>query len=90
MGEKVIVMELNFKNKTTKELADTLKMLKIIAISLLVIITLLLSITVYGMLTKEDNGTFIALFVVGISCAGILPLQFASMKKVKDELKSRS
>jgi hypothetical protein len=83
-------MELNFENKSTKELEDTLKMLKVIFYALSTIIILLLTITIYGMATKDDNGTFIALFVVGISCAGILPMQFSSMKKVKNELKNRT
>jgi hypothetical protein len=79
----------SFKDKPTKELEGTLKMLKIISYSLSVIIILLLSFTIYGMAAKEDNGTFVALFVVGLSCAAILPLQFESMKKIKNELKTR-
>ena len=60
-------MELNFENKSTKELEDTLKMLKVIFYALSTIIILLLTITIYGMATKDDNGTFIALFVVQAS-----------------------
>lgn len=82
-------MELNFENKSTKELEDTLKMLKVIFYALSAVIVLLLTITIYGMVTKENNGTFMALLVVGISCVGILPMQFSSMKKVKEELKNR-
>jgi hypothetical protein len=41
------------------------------------------------MATKEDNGTFVALFVVGVSCGAGLPLQFINMKKIKAELESR-
>lgn len=82
-------MENNLENKSTKELEGSLKGLKIISTALVVVIGLLLSITIYGMLFKDNNSTFIALFVVGISCAGILPLQFMSMKKIKNELKSR-
>ena len=65
-------------------------MLKVIFYALSTIIILLLTITIYGMATKDDNGTFIALFVVAISSGAILPLQFTSIKKVKDELKNRT
>jgi hypothetical protein len=57
---------------------------------LISVITLLLSIAIYGMATEEDNGTSVALFVVGISCGGILPLQFMLMKRIKSELASRA
>lgn len=79
----------SFKDKSSKELEGSLKAIKIISTALLVVIVLLLSITIYGMLFKEDNGTFVALFVVGISCGAILPLQFSTMKNIKKELKSR-
>lgn len=78
-----------FKNKSTKELSDTLKMLKIVFITLTVVIALLLAITIYGLFFKDNNATFIALFAVGVSCAAILPVQFISMKKIKNELTSR-
>ena len=83
-------MENNFKNKSTKELEGTLKLMKIVSTSLLIVILLLLSITVYGLFFKENQATFLALFVVGISCGAILPLQFSTMKKIKNEIKSRT
>ncbi|WP_026776512.1 hypothetical protein [Polaribacter sp. Hel_I_88] len=82
-------MENNLESKSTKELQGSLKGLKIISIALIIVIGLLLSITIYGMLFKDNNATFIALFVVGVSCAAILPVQFISMKKIKTELNSR-
>ena len=82
-------MENNLESKSTKELQGSLKGLKIISIALIIVIGLLLSITIYGMLFKDNNATFIALFVVGVSCAAILPVQFISMKKIKTELSSR-
>ena len=83
-------MEKNsFKDKTTAQLASNLNLIKGITIVLIFVIVLLLSITIYGMATKEDNGTFVALFVVGISCSATLPLQFTNMKKIKAELASR-
>lgn len=80
-------MDLN--NKSIKELKDTLKVLNIVAYSLLSVIFLLLAFTIYGLLFKENNKTFLALLVVGLSCSAILPLQFSSMKKIKEEIKSR-
>ena len=80
---------MDLSSKSTKELKDTLKVLNIVAYSLLSVIFLLLAFTIYGLLFKENNKTFLALLVVGLSCSSILPLQFSSMKKIKDEIKSR-
>lgn len=79
----------SFKEKSTKELEGSLKAMKIVSIVLSTVIGLLLIITIYGLIFKENQATFLALFVVGISCGAILPLQFATMKKIKTELKSR-
>lgn len=75
--------------KSTKKLKTTLKAMKYISTALIVIIFLLLSITIYGLIFKENQATFLGLFVVGISCGAILPLQFSTMKKIKNELKNR-
>jgi FtsH-binding integral membrane protein len=77
------------KNKSTEQLESNLNSIKGITIVLIFTITLLIGITVYGLLTKEDKSTFIALLTVGISCCAILPLQFINMKKIKSELNSR-
>ncbi|WP_397447680.1 hypothetical protein [Polaribacter sp. R77954] len=82
-------MELNFENKSTKDLEDTLKVMKAVAITLSIVILLLLSICVYGLVTKENKTTFIALFVVGVSCGAMLPIQISSMNKIKTEIESR-
>jgi hypothetical protein len=79
----------NFENKTTVALKSNFALIKMITIALLFLIVFLLIGSVYGMATKEDNGTYVALFVVGISCSATLPLQFMNMKKIKTELKSR-
>ena len=63
--------------------------MQIISTALLVVIILLLSITIYGLLFKDNRSTFLPLLVVGLSCGGILPMQFTSIKKIKTELKSR-
>lgn len=80
---------MDLSGKSTKELKDTPKVLNIVAYSLVGVIVLLLSVTLYGLLFEENNKTFLALLVVGLSCSAILPLQFSSMKKIKDEIKSR-
>ena len=77
------------KNKTTEQLKSNLNMIKTITIALIVVGIALIAISTFGFITKEDNSTFIATFAVGISCGGILPLQFMNMNKIKTELKSR-
>lgn len=79
----------DLKNKTTVQLQSNLNMIKTITIALVVVLILLMAVTIYGFVVKENKTTFIALFAVAISCSGILPLQFISMKKIKTELKSR-
>lgn len=71
----------DFKNITTVQLLSNLYLIKAITIALICVITVLLSITIYGMATKEENGTFVALFVVGISGSASLPLLFINIKK---------
>jgi hypothetical protein len=82
-------MKDDFKQITTAQLLSNLYLIKAITIALICAVTLLLSMAIFGMATKEDNGTFVALFVVGISCGAGLPLQFINMKKIKAELESR-
>lgn len=78
-----------FENKTTEQLKANLGMLKGITIVLAVVVGLLITVNIYGILTKEDSSTFIALFAVAISCGGMIPLQMISMKKIKAEIASR-
>lgn len=80
----------DLKNKTTEQLQSNLTMIKAVTGALVVVLTGLMAVTIYGFVTKEDKSTFIALFAVAISCSGILPLQFISMKKIKTELKLRA
>ncbi len=79
----------DLKNKTTEELQTNLNLIKAISIALIVVLTLLVSITTYGFIMKDNKSTFIALFAVAISCGAMLPIQFVSMKKIKTELNSR-
>ena len=78
-----------FENKPTEQLKASLGMLKGITIVLAVVVGLLIAVNIYGLLTKEDNSTFIALFAVAISCGGMIPLQMINMKKIKAEIAAR-
>ena len=77
-------------SKTTEKLVSELKAIKIIAGALIVVLTLLLVISIYGLIAKENNSTFIALIAVAISCSATLPLQFINMKKIRTELSKRN
>ena len=78
-----------FENKPTEQLKASLGMLKGITIVLAVVVGLLIAVNIYGLLTKEDNSTFIALFAVAISCGGMILLQMINMKKIKAEIAAR-
>lgn len=78
-----------FEAKTTEELKAIWGMLKGITIVLAVVVVLLIAVNIYGLLTKEDDSIFIALFVVAISSGGMVPLLMFSMKKIKAEITLR-
>lgn len=79
----------DLKSKATKKLEEELKTINTITGALIGVLTVLLTVSIYGLITKENNTTFIALIVVAISCSAILPSQFSSIKKVKTELRLR-
>tara|TARA_B110000090_G_C12946804_1_gene279552 strand:- start:228 stop:488 length:261 start_codon:yes stop_codon:yes gene_type:complete len=79
----------NLKNETSEKLESELQVIKIITGALIGVLSVLFTVSIYGLITKEDNATFISLIVVAISCSAILPLQFNSMKKIKTELELR-
>ena len=78
------------KNQTTEQLTTAMNMLKGITGALIIMIIILLSISIYGLIMKENNTIFIALIAVGTSCSAILTVQFILMNKIKTELQSRS
>ncbi|MGK0413522.1 MAG: hypothetical protein ACJA1B_001727 [Polaribacter sp.] len=49
----------NFKSKSNKDLENSLKAMKVISTALLVVVSLLISITVFGLLFKDNNATFL-------------------------------
>ena len=79
----------DLQSKTIEQLHANLSAVKAITIALVVVLTLLMVISIYGYVTKENKSTFIAAFAVGIALCGALPIQFISMKKIKNELKLR-
>jgi hypothetical protein len=83
-------MTKNFcKNKTTVQLRSKLNVNKTAAIALVIVLTLLTAISIYGLIAKDNISTFIALFAVVCTGWGILPLPFYLMKEIKTELKLR-
>jgi phosphatidylserine synthase len=77
------------KMKSTERLKSELSGLKIITGTLVIILTVLFTVNLYGLLSKENNTVFIAGMTVAVSLCAILPSQFMSMKKIKTELKLR-
>ncbi len=79
----------DMKNKTTEQLQSNIIINKAIAIALVIVLTLLTAISIYGLIAKEDTSTFIALLAVVCTSWGFLPIPFMSIKKIKSELKLR-
>lgn len=82
-------MKIDYSTKTTAQLLSNLNMIKVLIVALLIILSLLIGISIYGMLTKDDNATFIATLAVGLCCSATLPVQFMSKKAIKVELIKR-
>ncbi len=82
-------MKVDYSTKTTAQLRSNLNMIMVIIVALLIILSLLIGISIYGMLTKDDNTTFIATLAVGLCCSATLPTQFMSKKAIKAELIKR-
>ncbi|WP_109301438.1 hypothetical protein [Aquimarina sp. AU474] len=79
----------DLKSKTNERLNSELKGLKVITGALVVVLSLLFAITIYGVLTKEDNTVFIALMAVAISLSAMIPINYAKIKGINKELKLR-
>jgi len=78
------------KNETDEKLKSELKKTKMISGALIGVLIPLFALTIYGLVTAKNKSTNIALLAVAISCSGILPMQFDSIKKIKRELASRT
>ncbi len=83
-------MKINkLKKKSTERLKTELNGVKIITGTLALILTVLFSVNLYGLLLEDKNTAFIAGMAVAISLSAILPSQFSSMMKIKNELNLR-
>jgi len=80
---------MDLKDKTTEKLNGELKGLKMINGALIGVLSLLFIVCVYGLITKEDSSTFMALIVVPLALSVIIPLNYGNMKKIKKELELR-
>lgn len=77
------------KDKSNEKLTSELKGLQIITGALIGIVSLLFIITLYGLLTKDNNKVFIPLMVVAISSGMMIPINFRNMNKIKKEIERR-
>lgn len=82
-------MKIDLSIKTSNQLRSNLNLITVIIVALIIVISFLIGISIYGSTTREDSNSFIATLVVGISCLGTVPLQFIIRGAIKKELKSR-
>ena len=80
---------MELKDKTKEKLTAELQGLKIVNGALIAVLSLLFIVCVYGLLTKEDNSTFVALIVVPMALSAIIPMNYGNIKKIKKELDLR-
>ncbi len=78
-----------FKEKSSEKLKSELKAIQIVMGAMAIVLFFLYTLTIYGLVVKEDKSTFIALLVVAFACSAILPFQFVMLSKIKKELKLR-
>jgi hypothetical protein len=83
------MIKIDLKNKTSEKLNSELELIKIIIGMLIGALSLLVGICIYGLLAKDNNGTFISLLVVAFTTSLIIPSGYGYLKKIKEELKSR-
>lgn len=82
-------MKIDYSTKTTAQLRSNLNLITVIIVALLIVISFLIGISIYGITTREDSNSFIGILIVGISCLGTVPLQYIIRGAIKKELKSR-
>ena len=80
---------MELKDKSTEKLIGELKGLKIVNGALIGVLSLLFIVCVFGLITKEDNRTFMALIAVPLALSASIPLNYGNMKKIKTELDLR-
>ena len=77
----------SFKNKKIGELTFLFSLIKRVTIALIFIIVILLSITIYKMVTESNFETSLPSFIIVLCCSATLPIQFMNIKHIKTELK---
>lgn len=80
---------MKLSEKTTAQLHSELKLTKAVTVALVIVLTLLFLVNLYGLLTKEDNSTFITLMIIPFALSPIVFINLSTMKKIKKELTSR-
>ncbi len=58
---------MDLKNKTTEKLKAELKGIKMVVGALIVVLSTLFIVCIYGLLAKDNTSTFIALIVVALA-----------------------
>ena len=80
---------MDLKEKTKEKLVGELKTLKVVTGALIGVLVVLFVVCIYGLMTKNESGTFTALIVVPLALSAIVPLNYGNMKKIKTELETR-
>ena len=80
---------MDLKEKTTKQLNNELKGVKMTNGALIGILSVLFIICVFGLFTKEDNSVFRTLIIVPLALSAIIPMNFSNMKRIKKEIQLR-
>ncbi|OSY88763.1 hypothetical protein WH52_03575 [Tenacibaculum holothuriorum] len=81
---------MTLKEKTTENLENKLKLLKISTGFLAGVSSILFIICLYNLLTREDNSIFRSLIIVPSVLFTIIPIYYGNIKKIKNELNSRN
>ena len=78
-------MKNSFENKSTQQLENNYKLLKVIVIMLSVVLFLFLAVAIYGMFTKGFNASYMSVFPI----VALIPIQIMNMRRIKEELDRR-
>lgn len=80
-------MEMNhLNNQTTVQLQSQIKLNKTIAFALVIVLSLLTAVCIYGLIAKDDTSTFIALLAFACTSWTFLVIPFSTMKNAQTEL----
>jgi hypothetical protein len=80
---------MKLKEKSTEKLEGELKATKLTAGTLIGMLFTLFIICIYGLATKEENGTFMVLITTPFALSPVVLLNLSNIRKIKSELESR-